>query len=189
MTSSGEPVRVLSSALRRPSGHEVVAVGSRLVAGLAARAAEGLRRRRMTIRRQRCARDRARLRLLARRVGGARPRRASHVGRNSITDLYRHRALAEHWRGDRGVVGHSLTRGTPSAAAGTRPGWTPPVGVLLLDGAVAGRRRWCSRASTPTRGNGSPGPATATASASSGRPPRTTGRPGRRRSTARYRRA
>ena len=33
----------------------------------------------------------------------------NHIGRNSITDLYGTGALAEHWRGDRGVEGHSLS--------------------------------------------------------------------------------
>lgn len=58
----------------------------------------------------------------------------NHVGRNSISALYGKGALAEHWRGDTGVEGRSI-----SSYDGERGCWhqtwvDSTGGLLLLDG-------------------------------------------------------
>ena len=63
-----------------------------------------------------------------------------HVGRNSITDLYGTGALAEHWRGDRGVVGHSLSAWDAERGCWHQTWMDSTGGVLLLDGDVQRRR-------------------------------------------------
>ncbi len=51
--------------------------------------------------------------------------RGVRVGTSSIVGVLGTGALAEHWHGVGGYEGHSLTRTTPPAATGTRPGSTP----------------------------------------------------------------
>jgi hypothetical protein len=59
-----------------------------------------------------------------------------HVGRNSITSPYATGALAEHWRGDGGVEGHSLNSWDPERGCWHQT-WIDSTGsVLLLDGGV-----------------------------------------------------
>jgi hypothetical protein len=60
----------------------------------------------------------------------------NHVGRNSITDLYGTGALAEHWRGDAGVVGHSLSAWDVERGCWHQTWMDSTGGVLLLDGDV-----------------------------------------------------
>ncbi len=60
----------------------------------------------------------------------------NHVGRSSITDLYGTGALAEHWRGDRGVVGHSLSAWDAERGCWHQTWVDSTGGVLLLDGDV-----------------------------------------------------
>ena len=59
-----------------------------------------------------------------------------HVGRNSITDLYGTGALAEHWRGDGGVEGHSLNSWDPERGCWHQTWLDCTGGILLLDGGV-----------------------------------------------------
>jgi hypothetical protein len=60
----------------------------------------------------------------------------NHVGRNSITDLYGTGALAEHWRGDAGVVGHSLSAWDVERGCWHQT-WMDSTGTtLLLDGGL-----------------------------------------------------
>ncbi len=60
----------------------------------------------------------------------------SHVGRNSITALYDTGSLAEHWRGDRGVEGHSLNAWDASRGCWHQTWVDSTGGVLQLDGGV-----------------------------------------------------
>jgi len=59
-----------------------------------------------------------------------------HVGRNSITAPFDTGALAEHWRGDGGVVGHSLTAWDAERGCWHQTWMDSTGGVLLLDGDV-----------------------------------------------------
>jgi hypothetical protein len=59
-----------------------------------------------------------------------------HVGRNSITSPYTTGALAEHWRGDGGVEGHSLNAWDPERGCWHQTWIDSTGGVLLLDGGV-----------------------------------------------------
>ena len=59
-----------------------------------------------------------------------------HVGRNSITAPYPTGALAEHWRGDGGVEGHSLNSWDPERGCWHQTWIDSTGGMLLLDGGV-----------------------------------------------------
>jgi hypothetical protein len=59
-----------------------------------------------------------------------------HVGRNSITAPYTTGALAEHWRGDGGVEGHSLSSWDPERGCWHQTWIDSTGGMLLLDGGV-----------------------------------------------------
>ena len=59
-----------------------------------------------------------------------------HVGRNSITAPFDTGALAEHWRGDGGVVGHSLNAWDAARGSWHQTWMDSTGGVLLLDGDV-----------------------------------------------------
>jgi len=55
-----------------------------------------------------------------------------HVGRNSITAPFDTGALAEHWRGDGGVVGHSLNAWDPERGCWHQTWLDSTGGILLL---------------------------------------------------------
>jgi hypothetical protein len=59
-----------------------------------------------------------------------------HVGRNSITAPHTTGALAEHWRGDGGVEGHSLNAWDPGRGCWHQTWIDSTGGVLLLDGGL-----------------------------------------------------
>ena len=61
-----------------------------------------------------------------------------HVGRNSITAPFATGAVAEHWRGDGGVVGHSLSAWDAERGCWHQTWMDSTGGVLLLDGDVRG---------------------------------------------------
>jgi hypothetical protein len=57
-----------------------------------------------------------------------------HLGRNSITAPFDNGAIAEHWRGDSGVEGHSLNAWDPERGCWHQT-WIDSTGsILLLDG-------------------------------------------------------
>ena len=60
----------------------------------------------------------------------------NHVGRSSISAPYDTGALAEHWRGDSGVEGHSLNSWDPERGCWHQTWIDSTGGVLLLDGGV-----------------------------------------------------
>ena len=57
-----------------------------------------------------------------------------HVGRSSITAPFDTGALAEHWRGDGGVEGHSLSSWDPERGCWHQTWIDSTGGILLLDG-------------------------------------------------------
>jgi hypothetical protein len=59
-----------------------------------------------------------------------------HVGHNSITPLFGTGALAEHWRGDGGVEGHSLNSWDPERGCWHQTWLDSGGGILLLDGGI-----------------------------------------------------
>ena len=61
-----------------------------------------------------------------------------HVGRNSVTAPFATGAVAEHWRGDGGVVGHSLSAWDAERGCWHQTWMDSTGGVLLLDGDVRG---------------------------------------------------
>jgi hypothetical protein len=62
----------------------------------------------------------------------------THVGRNTVTPVFDTGALAEHWRGDSGVEGHSLNAFDAERGCWHQTWLDSTGGVLLLDGAIAG---------------------------------------------------
>jgi hypothetical protein len=58
------------------------------------------------------------------------------VGRSSITAPYDTGALAEHWRGDGGVEGHSLNSWDPERSCWHQTWIDSTGGILLLDGTM-----------------------------------------------------
>jgi hypothetical protein len=58
-----------------------------------------------------------------------------HLGRNSITAPFDTGAIAEHWRGDSGVEGHSLNAWDPERGCWHQTWIDSTGGILLLDGA------------------------------------------------------
>lgn len=60
----------------------------------------------------------------------------AHVGRSSITPVFGTGALAEHWRGDGGVEGRSLSSWDPERGCWHQTWLDSTGGILLLDGGV-----------------------------------------------------
>jgi len=60
----------------------------------------------------------------------------AHVGRSSITPLFGTGAVAEHWRGDGGVEGRSLSSWDPERGCWHQTWLDSSGGILLLDGGV-----------------------------------------------------
>jgi hypothetical protein len=58
------------------------------------------------------------------------------VGSNSITLLFDGGAIAEHWRGDGGIEGHSLNAYDPKADRWHQTWVDSSGGLLLLDGGL-----------------------------------------------------
>jgi hypothetical protein len=58
-----------------------------------------------------------------------------HLGRNSVTSPFDTGALTEHWRGDGGVEGHSLSAWDPERGCWHQTWIDSGGGILLLDGA------------------------------------------------------
>jgi hypothetical protein len=57
-----------------------------------------------------------------------------HVGRNSVTAPYDTGSLAEHWHGDSGTEGHSLSSWDPERGCWHQTWIDSGGGILLLDG-------------------------------------------------------